>query len=401
MPFNEREGKQTMVSAQTRFWILIALVFISGFSQGMILPLLSIILEQNGVPSSVNGLHATGLYIGVLIASPFMEKPIQKLGFKPMIMIGGMLVFISLVLFPVWQALWFWFVLRVIVGIGDNMLHFSTQTWITTTSPKEKRGENISFYGLSFGLGFAVGPLMTRLLEIHQALPFLISASLSMLVWSSMFFVRNSMPEDDNIQHVSSSSSISRFIQTGKIAWVALLPAFGYGFLEATLHGIFPVYGLRIGHDVGILSLIIPFFAGASIITQIPLGVLSDRLGRRKILLFALSGGIIAFLFAALFETSAIALFITFAMSGMLVGSLYSLSIAFMTDLLPASLLPAGNLMTGISFSIGSLVGPYLGGLFIEFLPGVSFFYVIIFMLILIAATILFKKDTGLQHTTN
>src|SRR5699024_3674425 len=112
-----------MVSVQTRFWILIALVFISGFSQGMILPLLSIILKQNGVPSSVNGLHATGLYIGVLIASPFMEKPMRKIGFKPMIVIGGMLVFISLALFPVWQTLWFWFILRIMIGIGDNMLH--------------------------------------------------------------------------------------------------------------------------------------------------------------------------------------------------------------------------------------------------------------------------------------
>src|SRR5699024_3357091 len=390
-----------MVSVQTRFRILIALVAISGFSQGMLLPLLAIILEKNGVSSSVNGLHATGLYIGVLIASPFMEKPMRKIGFKPMIVIGGMLVFISLALFPVWQTLWFWFILRIMIGIGDNMLHFSTQTWITTTSPKGSRGKNISFYGLSFALGFTIGPLMTRLLEIHQALPFLISAALSMLVWSTMFFVRNSIPEDEDVHNVSSSSSINRFIQTGKVAWVALLPAFGYGFLEATLHGIFPVYGLRIGHDVSILSLIIPFFAGASIITQIPLGILSDRLGRRKILLSVISGSIIAFLFAALFETSAIALFVSFALSGMLVGSLYSLSIAYMTDLLPTSLLPAGNLMTGISFSIGSLVGPYLGRLFIGFFPGVSFFYIIIFMLILMLATIFFKKETTLQQANN
>ncbi|WP_188633732.1 MFS transporter [Lentibacillus kapialis] len=390
-----------MVSAQTRFWILIALVFISGFSQGMILPLLSIILEQNGVSSSVNGLHATGLYVGVLIASPFMEKPLRKIGFKPMIMTGGILVFLSLALFPVWEALWFWFILRVMIGIGDNMLHFSTQTWITTTSPKSARGKNISFYGLSFGLGFTVGPLMTRLLEIHQALPFLISAALSLLVWSTMFFVRNSIPEDENVHNISRSSSIKRFIQTGKIAWVAFLPAFGYGFLEATLHGIFPVYGLRIGHDINILSLIIPFFAGASIMTQIPLGVLSDRVGRRKILLSVVSGGIIAFLIAALFETSVIALFASFALSGMLVGSLYSLSIAYMTDLLPASLLPAGNLMTGISFGIGSLIGPYMGGLFIEFFPGISFFYVIILMLILMLAAIFFKKDAELEHHGN
>ncbi|MFD1360739.1 MFS transporter [Lentibacillus salinarum] len=390
-----------MVSAQTRFWILVALVFISGFSQGMILPLLSIILEQNGVSSSINGLHATGLYMGILIASPFMEKPMRHFGFKPMIMAGGMLVFISLALFPFWEALWFWFILRVMIGIGDNMLHFGTQTWITTTSPKEKRGKNISFYGLSFALGFAVGPLMTRLLEIHQALPFLISAVFSIIVWSAMFWVRNSRPDDTDVHSAGSTSSIRRFAQTGKLAWVALLPAFGYGFLEATLHGIFPIYGLRIGHDVNILSLIIPFFAGASIITQIPLGALSDRIGRRKILLMVLTGGILCFLFAAMFETSAAALFIAFAVSGMLVGSLYSLSIAFMTDLLPPSLLPAGNLMTAIAFSFGSLSGPYLGGLFIDHFPNVSFFHLITVMLAIMLVIILFKRDGGLQSSTS
>src|SRR5699024_11573388 len=98
-------GETPMISTKNRFWILIGLVTISGFSQGMLLPLLAIILEQNGVLSSVNGLHSTGLYIGVLIASPFMEKPLQRFGFKQMILVGGDLVIISLTCFPLWIAL--------------------------------------------------------------------------------------------------------------------------------------------------------------------------------------------------------------------------------------------------------------------------------------------------------
>src|SRR5699024_766718 len=105
-----------MVYAKNRFWILIALVTISCFSQGLLLPLIALILKQTGVASSLNGLHSTGLYIAVLISSPFMEKPMKKFGFKPIIVLGGILVFISLALCPVWDALWFWFVLRVTVG---------------------------------------------------------------------------------------------------------------------------------------------------------------------------------------------------------------------------------------------------------------------------------------------
>ncbi|HLQ70672.1 MAG TPA: MFS transporter [Bacillota bacterium] len=380
-----------MVDHKNRFRILIALVAISGFSQGMLLPLLAIILEKNGISSSVNGLHATGIYIGVLIASPFMEKPMKKFGFKPMIIIGGLLVFVSMALFPIWKALWFWFVLRITIGIGDNMLHFGTQTWITTTASKATRGKSIAYYGLSFGLGFAVGPLMTRLLSINEAVPFIVSAVLSMLVWASMFFVRNSWPEE-SVDVSTQTSSMKRFIQTGKIAWVALLPGFGYGFLEATLHGIFPIYGMRIGHDVDILALIIPCFAFGSILSQIPLGILSDRIGRRNVLLIVLSLGIFSFISAAILETSVAALFITFTLAGVFVGSLYSLGISYMTDLLPTALLPAGNLLVAITFSIGSVSGPFLGGWFIQIFPAVSFFYIIVGMLVIVLGATFIKK---------
>ncbi|WP_121604724.1 MFS transporter [Virgibacillus sp. Bac332] len=381
-----------MNTANYRFWILIGLVLISGFSQGMLLPLLSIILEQNGISSTINGLHATGLYIGVLLASPFMEKPMRKFGFKPIIVVGGMLVIISLGIFPLWDALWFWFILRMIIGIGDQMLHFGTQTWITATATENTRGRNIALYGLSFGLGFALGPLMTRLLSVHQALPFIISALLSLLVWSTLIFIRNQWPEDE-IDSAYPTSSVQRFMKTIKIAWVALLPGFGYGFLEASLHSIFPVYGLRIGHQVDMLALIIPCFAFGSLITQLPLGILSDKYGRKPILLTVLSLGIICFSLSAVWESSVLGLFILFTLAGMCVGSLFSLGISYMTDLLPGKLLPAGNLMVGIMFSLGSISGPFIGGLFIEKLPHVSFFYLITIVLIIITGAIFFQKD--------
>src|SRR5699024_10403833 len=128
-----------------------------GFSQGMLLPTIAIIFEQHGLSSSINGIHATALYIGILVASPFMEKPMMKVGYKPFIITGGILVFTSLFAFSLWDSIIFWFILRMIVGIGDQMLHFGSQTWITTTVSEKTRGRSVALYGLSFGLGFAVG----------------------------------------------------------------------------------------------------------------------------------------------------------------------------------------------------------------------------------------------------
>src|SRR5699024_3030606 len=105
-----------------------------------LLPAIAIIFEQNGISSSINGLHATGLYIGIIVASPFMEKPMLKVGFKPMIIVGGIVVIVSLFAFSLWESLIFWFILRMLIGIGDHMLHFGSQTWVTTTVSEKTRG---------------------------------------------------------------------------------------------------------------------------------------------------------------------------------------------------------------------------------------------------------------------
>ena len=137
-----------------RYWVLVGMVSIAGFSQGMLLPVLAVMLETAGVSASANGLNAAALYIVILLISPFIEKPVRKYGYKPVIIIGLMLVTVSLILFPFWQVFWFWFILRIIVGVGDNLIHFSTQIWISSTSSKEKRGRQLAIYGLAFGLGF-------------------------------------------------------------------------------------------------------------------------------------------------------------------------------------------------------------------------------------------------------
>lgn len=376
-----------------RLWILVGIVAISGFSQGMLMPLIAIIFEQDGLSSSLNGLHATGIYIGILLVSPFMEKPLQKFGFKPTIIIGGIVVILSLALFPLWKSFWFWFILRLLIGIGDNMLHFGTQTWITSFSTVKNRGRNIALYGLFFSLGFAVGPMMTRLLEINEALPFIVSSCLSLVAWVSVFFLKNEYPDKDTSSTTSFFSTFQRFGQVWKYAWIAFLPPFGYGFLEATLNGNFPVYGLRLGIDIHAVSIILPAFAIGSIVFQMPLGMLSDRYGRKKILSFVTILGSLIFIAAGLYEDSEIALFTCFFLAGMFVGSTYSLGISYMADLLPRKLLPAGNIMCSVFFSFGSITGPFIGGVAIEHLKGISFFYLHSFMLVTIFVSLFFFKQ--------
>lgn len=370
-----------------RFWILVGIVAISGFSQGMLLPLIAVIFENSGVSSFLNGLNATALYIGILLVSPFMEMPLRKYGYKPVIVFGGALVVAALALFPLWKSFWFWFCLRLLIGIGDHSLHFATQTWITSSSSKEKRGRNISLYGLFFGIGFAAGPLMTPLVNVYEALPFIISSILCLVGWLFVFTLKNDFPEQE-VGMNSFINTIKRFGHAMKFGWVAFLPPFCYGFLESSLNGSFPVYALRMDIDVSSVSLVLTAFAIGTIITQLPLGVLSDQYGRRNILVIVLLLGFVGFTSASIFEQSKVGLLISFLFSGMVVGSTFSLGISYMTDLVPKNLLPTGNLLCGIFFSLGSLSGPIIGGLFIQYFQGVSFFYIISTMLLILSITI-------------
>ncbi|WP_394582874.1 MFS transporter [Cytobacillus firmus] len=382
-------NKETM-----RFWILISIVAISGFSQGMLLPLIAIIFENDGISSSLNGLNATGLYIGILLISPFMEYPLRKYGYKPVIILGGLLVVVSLMLFPLWKSFWFWFILRFLIGIGDHALHFGTQTWITSFSPENRRGRNISLYGLFFGVGFAVGPLMAPLVKINETMPFVISSILCLIAWLFLFSLKNDFPEQ-SIEINSFRETMKRFSKATKYGWVAFLPAMGYGFLEASLNGSFPIYGLRIGLEVSSVSLLLTSFAIGGILFQLPLGIMSDKFGRRQVLMSVLFIGFISFVAASLLEEIVLALTICLFIAGMAVGSTFSLGITYMADLMPKNLLPTGNLLCGVAFSIGSLIGPYFGGLFIELFKTISFFNIISVMLLIIFGAVTFFGNKG------
>ena len=381
---------------KSRFAILVAIVAISGFSQGMLLPLISVIFESDGVSSALNGLNATGLYIGTLLVSPFMESPLRRFGYKPVIVVGGMFVFISLLLFPLWKSIVFWYILRLIIGIGDHALHFSTQTWVTSFSPKHRLGRNIAIYGLSFGFGFAAGPLFVPLINVFEGLPFIVSGLLCMLAWSLVFFLKNDFP--DVIKATSAvGGSLGRFKATIVIAWLAFLGPFGYGFLESSLNAVYPVYALRNGFAATSISIILASFSIGGLVSQLALGMLSDRIGRRPVFLFTMAGGAIAFFIASYVEASVIGVIIMFFTAGTFVGSIFSLGISYMSDLTPAELLPTGNLLCGIFFSLGSLMGPTLGGLFLEFEAGFSFLLLVsIFLAVLFSVSILGKPKRKL-----
>ena len=233
---------------------------------------------------------------------------------------------------------------------------------------------------------------MAPLLEFHESIPFLLSAGLVLLSYLSLFLLKNEYPEQatDNRTFLS---TFRNFGQAWKYAWVAFLFPFVYGFLEASLNGTFPVYALKIGIDVKAVSFILPAFAIGSIVFQLPLGMMSDQLGRRKVLITTMIFGVAFFTIAGILQESVMGLFISFFIAGMFVGSTYSLGVSYMVDLIPRKLLPAGNILCSILYSIGSIGGPLFEGLSIQYIDGINFFYSISLILICVLFALFFFKN--------
>lgn len=361
-----------------RFALILSIVFISGFTQGLLIPLLSVLLERSGTSTFLNGLSAAVLYVGVIVAAPLVERPLRKHGYVPVISFGLAVVAVSLFAFPLLPSVLAWMVLRFLVGFGDQTLHYGSQVWVTAITPRERLGRTMSLYGMAFGLGFALGPLAAPLVDVARPLPFVLSGVLTTIVFLLIRRTKNEHPSSVMPEELNSAASRYRVVLAS--AWFTLLPGFTYGFLEATLNASFPVFAVRNGYALSETTTLITTFVVSSLLMQLPLGRLADRYGKRKTLVTVLLIGSAAFAAAGLFYMNFGALFLIFAVSGMALGSTYSLGVAYMSEQLPPHLLPTGNLLAGIAFSLGSITGPLAGSLWLTLPPS---FYFTLFVLVL------------------
>ncbi|WP_068774758.1 MFS transporter [Paenibacillus sp. FJAT-26967] len=365
------ESSSETMTPTRRLLILLLVVIISGLSQGLLLPLLAIMLESSGVSPGLNGFNAASMYIGSFVSMFVVERILLALGFKRILIACILLETAALVLLPVWENLAFWFLLRFTIGFGNSILHYTTQLWILTSAPPDRRGRYISYYGMAYGIGFSLGPAGINLLSFGRFAPFFIVAVFYLLV----ALLLTKLPKQPLQTGDKQAPAKKRYGTAVRIAWFALIPTFLYGYTEAVLNGSFPLYGLRMGLTDTSVSMLLPLVGIGGLILQLPLGILSDRIGRKPVLLAAAVGGGTAFMAVPLAGDSILGIGLLLFAAGGMIGSFFSLGLAYAADLLPRDLLPSANVIGSILFSLGSVIGPNLGGLGLQYISLGSLFY--------------------------
>jgi len=373
----------------SNYLILIIVIVVAGISQGLLLPVLSIFLEQKGVSPGLNGLNAAALYVGSFAMTLVAERLLGAVGFKKLIVGGLLFVMFPLILFPYYPDIKIWFILRLVVGIGDSALHYAAQLWVLLVTAPEKRGRYISLYGMSYGLGFSIGPLGIKLLGFGEAVPFWV---LFVCMGAVLVLVLMKLPDTKPEKTEHGQLPERRFRRSWAWAWYALIPALLYGYMEAGMNSNFPVYGLRIGLDANQISSLLPFVGIGGLFLQLPLGILSDRFGRKRVLMSAGIAGGIMFMLVPVAGTHFWWTLVLLTVAGGLVGSFFSLGLAYAADILPKALLPAANVVASFHFTIGSILGPNLGGQMISWIsPGSMFILLGCMYLLFGAAGVLFQ----------
>ncbi|WNR42176.1 MFS transporter [Paenibacillus roseipurpureus] len=350
---------------------LIMVVIVAGMSQGLLMPLLTILLDRSGVSPDANAVNAVAMYLGIFGTMFVIERPVRRYGYKPVILIGMGLIIVATVMFPIWQGAIVWFVLRLIVGIGDSALHFATQLWIVAASPKEKRGRNISLYGMAYGVGFSLGPIGITLLKFGVWAPFVATSAFFVLIFALVSRLVNEHP----VRAERSEAAHRRVSTVYALAWFPLFTSLLYGYMEATMNSNFPLYGLRIGMTESVIGLLLPVTGIGGLILQLPLGIWSDRIGRKPILIGSAILGAFAFGCVPFVGTNPWSLGLCLGIAGGMVGSFFSLGLAYAADIVPRHLQPTTNIVASIQYSLGSIIGPLVGGLSLSYISVYSMFY--------------------------
>ncbi len=124
---------------------------------------------------------------------------------------------------------------------------------------------------------------------------------------------------------------------------------------------IFPHYAMNLGASYALLGFIVSIYGATQLITQIPIGRLSDRMGRKKILLL----GLITFTFMPLlyiYASDAYFLLFIRALGGVGASAVWPLAMALIVDQTEAEGRGAALGYYNASFYSALAFGPLFGG---------------------------------------
>ncbi len=370
----------------------IATITIAGCGLSLTIALLSVRLDAMGFSARAIGFSTAVAGVASLACAPVIPWVARRIGVARTLLASLVFGGLALFAFTATDSYAAWLALRFIVSASVTVLFVLSEYWISTAATGDTRGLAIGLYATSLGVGFAVGPLLLAALGAQGDLPFQAGAALFWLAVIPLL--------------VNSRGAPALAERSGKRPWhflaeapVAMAAGLLQGAIEVAGISLLPVYALRAGGSVEQGALFASLFVLGNSALQVPLGLLSDRMDRQRLLLaIAALGFAGAVLLALMGIAQPIVFEVMLLLWGGTVGGLYPVGLAQLGAVYRGADLAGATAAFVMTYSLGMMAGPPLVGAGLDLIPPDGFFLTVAAMIaVYLAASTVILRRTALR----
>ena len=255
---------------------------------------------------------------------------------------------------PLWVDALPWIVLRAAVGFGCAGLFTTTESWLNAKAEPDERGRVFSIYMVGIFIALALGQVLIGWVEIGSSAPFNAIVVLFALALLMVSTTRADPP----------STAVSEPLPWGQLASaapVAVLGSLANGFVGGAFYALVPAWLEGRGVERPTIALLMVAAVLGGLAFQVPVGRLSDRMDRRRVLTGISAGLAVAAIALVLLPRQVpVALPAIFLLGGFL-STIYPVCVAHAHDRMPADRVVAVSGRLILVSGIGSVLGPLLG----------------------------------------
>lgn len=338
--------------------LLSAAVLLAG--GGLLSTLVAIRAEAEGFPLVAIGLLTSVYYAGFMfgcLGTPFLVKRVghvRVFAALSALTAAASLIHVLAVNIPAWL------ILRLLTGFSFAGLYMLIESWINEQAPNEKRGQVLSVYRMVDLGAVTAGQFMLTLADPKD---FVLFSLVAIFICFAIFPVSLSTSKAP-LAVTNTSLDLKKLIRTSPYA---VAGCFSVGLANGAFWGVAPVFVQQLGHPILVVSLFMSVAIASGALLQWPVGWLSDRFGRRLIIILMSFLSVMAGVFLWQFSTqSQFMLLMGGASYGAFAMQIFGLSAAHANDRAKADEFVAisGGLL--LIFGVGSVIGPSLAPLVME-----------------------------------
>jgi MFS family permease len=299
----------------------------------------------------------SGFAAGLLLSSFVTPRIVGRVGHIRVFAAFASIISTAILLIPLWIEPAWWFAMRFIIGLGTAGLYIVCESWLNAAASNENRGKLLSIYMIIMYGAMGGGPFLLNVADASGFSRFIVASALMSLALVPLSLARGEAPAVERPRSVG-------LLEIYRGSPLAAIGTFVNGLGQGAFFSMGAVYAVKQGLSLAQVSLLLALPPLGVIISQYPIGLLSDRYDRRRLLTaLAFLAAAIAALTLPLAGVSPLLLIALFAMFGAIAMPIYALAIAHANDHLDADQMVGASGKLVLLYGCGSIAGPLLVGL--------------------------------------